>query len=442
MNSDYKMRFRNIVEEVKSEAILNYARLENYPTSFTRKRKMPVDDIIISVLSRKGLSTAMDISDFFSEKGSEESISTQAYLKQRKKLNSEVFSHLNSTYLQNFYEELMPKDLYKGYIVLAVDGSKGEVPASKENADVFGEQASGTGVVRALVSCINDVFNKFTLDMQLGSIYDSESELAVENIKRAKKITGDIPIVVLFDRGYPGLKLMDCLDTMGIKYLFRLSSNDYKQERSEMKTNDEAVKLQHTYSRIAKIRKKHPEAAALLATKKYTEVRIVRGATPSGEEIAFVTNLTVKELTTEEVIALYFKRWNIEESYNTLKNKLRFESVTGEATIYVYQDFWAQLLVYNMIQDMLNSANVELAGKAEVNEYKHGIHANENIAIGLFKRAMIGLLLEEDSEKRVIKLQKLQKDMEKHFLPYRKSRGKKREFKKSNKNKRNLKRTF
>ena len=64
------------------------------------------------------------------------------------------------------------------------------------------------------------------------------------------------------------------------------------------------------------------------------------------------------------------------------------------------------------------------------------------MAIGLFKRALIGLMLEEDSEKRDVQMQKLQKSIEKYTVPYRKSKGRKRDFKKSNKNKRNLKRTF
>ena len=129
-------------------------------------------------------------------------------------------------------------------------------------------------------------------------------------------------------------------------------------------------------------------------------------------------------LTGEEITDLYFKRWKIEESYNTLKNKLRFESVTGEATIYVYQDFWAQILVYNMIQDILNSTNAELMGKKEANGYKYHIHANENMAIGLFKRALIGLMLEEDSEKRGVQMQKLQKSIEKYTVPLSKKQRK------------------
>lgn len=45
------------------------------------------------------------------------------------------------------------------------------------------------------------------------------------------------------------------------------------------------------------------------------------------------------------------------KKYHTLKNKMKFESVTGKASIYVYQDFWAQILVYTMIQDIRKSAD-------------------------------------------------------------------------------------
>lgn len=44
---------------------------------------------------------------------------------------------------------------------------------------------------------------------------------------------------------------------------------------------------------------------------------------------------------------------------------MKFESVTGKSTIYVYQDFWSQILAYNMIQDIRKSADKEvtLTGK-------------------------------------------------------------------------------
>ncbi len=40
---------------------------------------------------------------------------------------------------------------------------------------------------------------------------------------------------------------------------------------------------------------------------------------------------------------------------------MKFESVTGKASVYVYRNFWSQVLVYNMVQDIRNSAEEEIA---------------------------------------------------------------------------------
>jgi hypothetical protein len=114
----------------------------------------------------------------------------------------------------------------------------------------------------------------------------------------------------------------------------------------------------------------------------------------------------------------------------------------GNREKYNYQDFGAQVLVYNMVTDILRSADEELAAEAERKQYKHRIHANENMAMGLFKREMSGLMTETNPETKAAKMEKLQKSMESYVLPYRNSKSHERIFKKSNKNKRNSKRTF
>jgi IS4 transposase len=95
-----------------------------------------------------------------------------------------------------------------------------------------------------------------------------------------------------------------------------------------------------------------------------------------------MTNLPF-EISGKEIENLYFKRWEIEKKYHTLKNKMKFESITGKATLYIYQDFWAQIVVYNMIQDVLNALNEKMTEEAKSQKYKYPIRINENIAIGL-----------------------------------------------------------
>lgn len=276
MFNSYVNRFNKIFDSINSDITKTYAHLDKQ-NSFTRKRKMPLADIILCTLSKKGLTTAIELHQYFTQKGAYHmSISKQGYLQQRKKLNYKVFSFLNTEYLKDFYSSTEPI-LWNNYLVLAVDGSKTEVPNSDENREFFGECGNNhsNGEVKALVSGIFDVFNHFFLNLQIGSIKTSESELAKENIYAARNILPDTDFIVVFDRWYTSIELINFLEKNRVKYLLRLSSNDYKKERELMITEDESVKLMHTNPRLTKIKKNHLEIVEELREKKYTSTRII-----------------------------------------------------------------------------------------------------------------------------------------------------------------------
>ena len=121
---------------------------------------------------------------------------------------------------------------------------------------------------------------------------------------------------------------------------------------------------------------------------------------------------------------------------------MKFESVTGKASVYVYQDFWSQVLVYNMVQDIRNSADEEIAEAGREKGNKYPMHTNENTAIGLFKEAMLKILLEPEEKKRMKKLNGLQEEMERYILPIRELPSKERRKNISNKYKNNQKSSF
>lgn len=110
------------------------------------------------------------------------------------------------------------------------------MPNSKENRERFGKSNnphSQTGQVRALVSGMYDVQNHFYLDIEIAHISVSENELAKRNLSHLKEIGVKQPVLVIFDRGYPSIEFVDFLESEGIHYLFRLSSNDYITERKK-----------------------------------------------------------------------------------------------------------------------------------------------------------------------------------------------------------------
>lgn len=76
---------------------------------------------------------------------------------------------------------------------------------------------------------------------------------------------------------------------------------------------------------------------------------------------------------------------------------MKLESVTGKSTIYVYQDFWAQLFVYNMIQDVVQESNVIIAKEREETRGKYAKQVN------VFKEQLIKIMVEPDNKIRIKK---------------------------------------
>jgi hypothetical protein len=403
---------------------------------------MPLGDILTCTLAKKGLTTTMEIRQYFQAvQRTEQTVSKQDYLKQRQKLNPQVFTVLNRNYLQHFYGGKEVRR-WNGYVVLAVDGSRAEIPNSEENRLVYGQSVNqyGPQVARTNVSVVHDVYNRFLLDIGIDHYQSSEIEQAKAHIDAVQAIAGEQPIFIMFDRNYESMEFMDYLEQKGIKYLIRLHKGNYEAEKSRMRSADEEVELAYTPTRLSRIKEKSAERARELARQKSRKVRIIKTKLANGEETSFMTNLV--EGGTAEILNLYRKRWGIEQKYHTLKNKLKFESVTGKASIYVEQDFWAQVLVFNMVQDLISAAEYRAAKNAKKKRLKYAVRINENIAIGLFKEQFIRLFLEEDDTRKAELSKRLTADMERYIVPVRKLKGAPRKWKHCNKYKCNLKPSF
>lgn len=103
MIKSYKTRFQKFSALLSDPEIAKYAR-QNGKHAFSRKRKMPLKDMLLCCLSKKGLTTTFELRNYFKEKGDlSMQLSVQGYLQQRKRLNPEIFPYLNRKYLMDFY---------------------------------------------------------------------------------------------------------------------------------------------------------------------------------------------------------------------------------------------------------------------------------------------------------------------------------------------------
>jgi hypothetical protein len=192
------------------------------------------------------------------------------------------------------------------------------------------------------------------LDVGIHRYGSNELTEAKEQIECVKETVGERKTLILFDRFYGSLEFIDFLEGKGIKYIIRLRAGRYKEEVSRMRGKDEWVTVEHTRNRLNNLENISAKRKQELAEKGHTVMRMVRMSFADEEQGMLITN--VREGSGGEIQRLYRRRWKIEQKYHTLKNKMKFESVTGKASVYVKQDFWAQMLVFNIVQDLISVA--------------------------------------------------------------------------------------
>lgn len=408
-------------------------------TDFTRKRKMDFERLIHYILNKKGLSTNMEIYNFFNKINEETDMSAQALLDQRLKLKPEIFVDLNEDYLKGFYSEYRETDVkhYKGYILKAIDGTDFEIPNTEKSKDTFGrvKTKSGESIPRTSVSMCYDVLNGYIIDVIPEKYRSNEIYMAKQHMKKDQEITEDYKSIYIMDRNYVSLDFISFLQKNGINFLARLNLGYYVKETTNMKTKDEIIEIERTKERMKRKYFENEETREY-AKKNKIEVRILKYVLKTGEEEYLITNL--KKLSYEEIFEIYGKRWNIETLYNSLKNKLQIEKFTSSKEEIIKQDIYASVLVYNMIQTMKNEAQEDIEQK----KYKHEMKINENISIGLFKNEMIYIMLEDDDKKRLKRYDKLCKKILKYKIPIRKDRQYKIQWRPDNQNSYNKLKSF
>ena len=408
-------------------------------TDFTRNRKMDYEKLIHYILNKKGLSTNMEINNFFNKINEDTDMSAQALLDQRLKLKPEVFVELNEDYLKGFYSEYRETDVknYKGYILKAIDGTDFEIPNTEKSKDAFGrvKAKEGESIPRTSVSMCYDVLNGYIIDVIPEKYRANEIYMAKRHMRKDQQITENYNSDYIMDRNYVSFDFLAFLQKREIKFLSRLNLGYYTKETENMKTKDEIVEIAHTKERM-KRKYFEDEETREYAKENKIEVRILKYVLKTGEEEYLITNL--KEFSYEELFEIYGKRLNIETLYNSLKNKLQIEKFTSSKEEIIKQDIYASTLVYNIVQTMKNEAKEDIEQK----NYKHEMKINENISIGLFKNEMIYIMLEDDDKKRVARYDKLCKKILKYKIPIRKDRQYKIQWRPDNQNSYNKLKSF
>lgn len=432
---------RNILH---STGLKDKSRL--HEKAFTRKRKVGFVTLLCIILNMIRKSTQLEVDEFLKRFNPEGNVfdtyTKQSFSEARQKLSPEAFIILGDGFIEKFYEDDSFKK-YKGYRLLAIDGSFIEVPNNNETQKYYGyvtNQSEGLKLARAISSKLYDIENKIVVSATLGRYDTGERELAVKNIDKMLSLKQDnIKNLILFDRAYPSAAFIKCLNSKGVKFLMRTSSTFYKEEVQNTKTRDEYVEIEITKERAKELRKK----GTPIPTGTLIKLRVLKIELKNGEIEVLITNLSHDELSYEEAKELYFKRWGIETKFDELKNKFEIENFSGEKPVIVEQDFYATVLLSNIASMFEQEAEEELREKNAKKQLKHEYKINKNILIGKLKNTLIEMILEEDDDKKSRIYEQFIEEIKRNVVPVIKDRSvERKKTKRANKYSKNRRRAL
>ena len=373
-------------------------------TAFTRERSLSCIRLTTLILLGVRLPLQLALDEYFEAiRKEDETVSQQAASKARTNLTPDVFKHLflETVRIMNSVSELK---LWLGkYRLGAIDGTDLAINNSEELKQFFGCAGRGSKAATAKCSMFFDPLNNIILDAILAPYVTSERKLAQQNILAAKQLPfpPGVEFLYIMDRGYPSFPLMPWLMERNMKFLIRVRQD-----------------FAHAFSTNTP-----DEDASFRVDGKDLSVRVIRVVLSSGETEILLTNLDSTTLPVDQAGELYFKRWGIETKFNSLKNKLELENMSGRRMVTLLQDFWATLYLANLLASLKWKADamIELSTQGKNNKYKQ--KTNENRLIRKLRRLFIHSLSQPDPYQRSLLFDRLIADVSKYPEPVKPDRS-------------------
>lgn len=360
---------------------------------FTRKRKLSFKDTIKTIFSMTSKSLRGELMDYFNLKFNIPTVS--AFVQQRNKIQYRVFEDL----FHNFIDLFKDNRLYKGYRLLAVDGSDIQVPTNPFESDSFHKGTNGQKPYNLI---------------HLTALYDLLQNIYVDAIIEGKQVADErkcftrivdrnfcnAPEIFIADRGFESYNCMAHVIEKGQYFLIRIKDLHSSGIASGLELPD--TNEFDTSVSVSLTRKQTNEAKRSplkfipcntnfdylpKKTKKSIEVmpytlsfRVVRFKLAENTYEMLVTNLPSDIFDISELKRLYAMRWGIETSFRNLKYSLSLIFFHSKKTEYILQEIFAKLTMYNF------SALITLSVAIKQKKRKLSYRINFAAAIGICRK--------------------------------------------------------
>ena len=368
----------------------------NNDSYFTRiGKKTSFRDTMKTVISFGSDSLPLEMSRYFNDKDILP-ITKSGFIQSRSKIKPgafiQVMDLINKTY--------PCKKKYKGYRLLAVDGS--DLSIAKDKKDEGSRKFNGENTKSSYmlhINCEYDILNDRYIDCVVQKYNQQDENAAL--VAMSDRYKGDKAIFIA-DRNYATYNNMAHLEEHGHKYLIRskdingatsILKNYFKGKEGEF-DEDVSIILTNKYSK--KIIENKDKYKPIMTNQTFDyldsdnhfyemKFRVVRIRIDGNEEEyeSVITNLDRAEFPKEEIKDLYMHRWNIEVSYRHLKYVADLNRTHSVKRDLLMQEIWAKLIMFNISMIIINYINENKISK-EVkrrDEYK----VNVSVAVELIR---------------------------------------------------------
>lgn len=255
--------------------------------------------------------------------------------------------------------------------VFATDGSRFTLPSTDEIRNAFdpqrGKKINGH-FPQCLVSTLYDVFRRLPVARTIVSTNNANER------EEAKKHLQFIPSnsVWLFDKGYPSYDLiLHLIENFTGYFVFRCpaySSFPALKPFIASSKKDGIIWITPSDKYMARIPAKDRKKC------KNIKLRVVKLINPKGKISVLLTNLyDKKQFSEKEIIALYFRRWEIEGYYRDEKVVMEIEKFHTKTINGILQELYAAMIMSVITRIlMVLSSDAFFAGEREM-QFKNAI---------------------------------------------------------------------
>lgn len=384
----------------------------NSKTDFSRNRKLPYEKMVLSLLTMEGASLTNEL---LRQYGCDISAATAAaFVQQRKKLLPDAFEQLFKTFVSETDEGIT----YKGYQLLAIDGSDIQIATNLNDPDSLFQGREGSRPYNLLhLNALYDIMAHTYKDAVVFKPKAAGENKALVKMVDRSSISGKV--IVIADRGYEAYNNMAHIQEKGWHYLIRIkdfqnySSGilhglilpeknefdeyiDLKLSRKQTNEMKALFKDRNHYRCIAhgkpfdylpeKSRKADPAITYALP------FRVVRFPITNDSYEVVVTNLDRDEFPPDVLKQLYAMRWGIETSFRDLKYTIGLLYFHSKKEEYILQEIFARLIMYNFSE--LITSHVVIEKKSRKHDYK----VNFSVAVHICREFLLNKCIPPDIE--------------------------------------------